>query len=254
MKPDARIWAVAGLLTLIGVLLLPQGASLVLASLAALALILLARAPWTRFVYALLALGWMLVITVLLHGFMTPGVILWEIPRLGWNLTREGLIHGAELAGRLGLLAMTGTALSLRMGALEGVRVLESFFRPFARIGLPVGSLILVLGLAMRFIPTLYGEALLIRKSLLTRGWQFGGGWRGRIMSSLPLLLPTLVAGLRRSDAVAETLLLRGFRPGMMRTPPAPVGWGFHEVGLLLLAGAPWAVYFAEKLLAGVGP
>jgi energy-coupling factor transport system permease protein len=246
LDPRARIFAV--ILLIIGLMVLPWGVSLwtvtVVASVALFAL----KVPVKRLSAAVATLSWMLVITVAVHGFTAPGHVLWEVPLVEWKLTLEGLAQGGLFAGRLAAVVILGAGLSLSMSALEGVRALEALGRPFAVIGLPVATLTMVLALSLRFVPTLFEEAMLLRKALQARGWTPGHGLVNRIRAWIPLFVPVLASGLRRSDEIAETLVLRGYAPGVRRTSMFEGHWGWRETLVVMLAILPWLMLLFEVL------
>jgi len=238
LDPRARL--LAGVTLLAGLMVLPWGWPLWTAGLLAPLAIGMVRPPLKRLLTALLALSWMLIITVAVHAFSTPGHILWEVPALKWVLTVEGLEKGTLFAGRLAAVVLVGAAVSLSVGPLEGVRAVESLASPLRRIGIPVASLALIFGLALRFVPTLFDEAKTLKKALAARGWTSGKGLTGRIQAWIPLFIPLLASGLRRGDDIAETLVLRGYAPDRNRTSSLESRWGMRETGLILLTLIPF--------------
>lgn len=237
---DARARLLSVLLVVVGVMVLPWGAPLWAILAVAVILLLILRPPFGRMKRALAALLWMLSITVLVHAFTAPGKVLWEMPLTGWILTLEGLATGLLFAGRLAVVVVLGVGLSLNMGPLEGVRALEALASPLRWIGVPVATLTMVLALALRFVPTIFEEALLLRKALMARGWSVEGGITHRIRSWVPLFVPVLASGLRRSDDVAETLVLRGYDPTVRRSSMIPWSWGWGETVLVAGSLLPW--------------
>lgn len=239
---DPRARLLAGATLLAGLMVLPWGWPLWSAALLAPLAIAAVRPPLNRLFTALFALSWMLLITVAVHAFSTPGHILWELPALRWTLTLEGLEKGVLFAARLAAVVLVGAAVSLSVGPLEGVRAVESLAKPLRKIGVPVASLALIFGLALRFVPTLFDEAKTLKKALTARGWTQGKGVAGRVRAWIPLFIPLLASGLRRGDDIAETLVLRGYAPGRARTSWRESRWGWRESALLALTLVPFVL------------
>jgi len=240
---DARARIVSAALLALGLMLLPWGPSLWSCAAFSIAGLFYARPPFGRIRAAIAALGWMLLITLVVHAFSTPGHVLWEMPLTGWRMTLEGVAKGALFSGRLAAVMILGAAVSLTVGPVEGIRALESLGRPLSKVGVPVGTMTLVLALALRFVPTLFEEALTLRKALLARGWSPGSGAVGRVKAWIPLFIPVLASGLRRSDDVAETLVLRGYHPSGRRTSLDPSVWGARESFAAGVAALPWLIW-----------
>ncbi|MCB2200788.1 energy-coupling factor transporter transmembrane protein EcfT [bacterium] len=240
---DPRARLLAGVALMIGLLLLPWGAPLWLAGALLPVALMLVRPPFARLLTALFAISWMILLTLLVHAFSTPGHLIWEVPGVGWVMTVEGLERGGLFAGRLTAIVLLGAAVSLSINPLEGIRAVETLARPLGRIGVPVGSISLVFGLALRFVPTLFEEAKSLRNALLVRGWSPGKGMIGRVLAWIPLVIPLLASGLRRSDDIAETLVLRGYTPSGQRSSGRSLKWGWSESTLVAVTLLPFALF-----------
>lgn len=231
---------------MLGLMILPWGGALWAAAVAIPVTLSLVRPSFQRLLTALFAISWMMLITILVHAFSTPGHLVWEIPGVGWIMTVEGLQKGALFAGRLTAIILLGSAISLSIHPLEGIRAVESMARPLAKIGVPVGSIALVFGLSLRFIPTLFDDAKTLRNALLARGWTPGKSLMARIKAWIPLFIPLLASGLRRGDDIAETLVLRGFTPQGVRSSGHSLAWGWRETILLSISVVPFLLFFSR--------
>lgn len=119
-------------------------------------LILLAGGHWRFFLRGLWVLRWLFLCTVLLHLLFSPGRTLFGSV---W-LSLDGLLRGLQVCEQLALAVLFSSLLTLSTSPSELAAAVSSLLRPFARFGLPVGELSLLLLLALHFIPVLREEAL----------------------------------------------------------------------------------------------
>ncbi len=221
---DSRAKFIAAVAIIITVLLLPVGLFLWIATALIVAGIILSKSSLLRITGPILLLGWMFVLTILIHGFTTPGHIVWKVPFTGGGdstgliLTREGLEKGGILSLRISLATITAGLVALTTPLSQVLRAFEYFGKPLSLVGIKIGSLVMMITLALRFIPTLYDESKMLKKSLMARGWFTGKGFTRRITYWIPLLVPLIANGMRRSDVLAETLVVRGYDPNVQRS------------------------------------
>jgi len=96
---------------------------------------------------------------------------------------------------------------------------LEATLGPLARLGLPVRELVLVLTIALSFVPTFFEEIDKITKAQRARGVDFrSGGLAQRFRSLVPVFIPIFVSAFRRAEDLAIALEARGFRGAPRRT------------------------------------
>jgi energy-coupling factor transport system permease protein len=237
LDPRARL--LCGLILIVQVVLIPPGLHLLISLALLVVYVFMGRPPLSRLALGLVAVAWMLGLTLLLHAFTTPGHILWTVPKVGWMMTVEGLQNGLLLAGRLSSLVLLGVTLSLAVSALEAIRAMDVLLHPLARLKVPVGTFSLLLGMTLRFVPSLYEEALILRKALKARGWNPGKGILSRVRAWIPLFIPLLANALRRADDLAETLVLRGYNPKAVRTKYGLSKWTRIDTLSLVLVLIP---------------
>lgn len=158
-----------------------------------------------------------IVLTLTLNVFMTPGEILWQWRFL--TVTKEGLVKGAMMGARL-ILLITGTSLlTLTTSPIALTDGIESLLRPGRRIGIPAHELAMMMSIALRFIPTLLEETEKIMKAQMARGADFeSGNLLRRAKSLIPLLVPLFVSAFRRADELATAMEARCYRGGEGRT------------------------------------
>ncbi len=131
---------------------LPWMASAALVFLSALLGMMLAALHQAAHAGRLLRRAWLfLAVIVLVYGWATPGTLL--VPESSWlSPSEEGLRAGALQAWRLTLL-IVGLALATGGLAPEAlVAGLYTLLQPLARVGVPVGTLVLRLSLVLAYV------------------------------------------------------------------------------------------------------
>ncbi|NLL19275.1 MAG: energy-coupling factor transporter transmembrane protein EcfT [Clostridia bacterium] len=158
-----------------------------------------------------------IVFTVTLHLFLTPGS---EIFRWGiLKITVEGVRQGVFMGLRLIFLVFITSLLTLTTSPISLTDGLEYLLSPGRKVGLPAHELAMMMSIALRFIPTLLEETEKIMKAQMARGADFESGnlWR-RAKNMVPLLVPLFVSAFRRADDLAMAMEARCYRGGTGRT------------------------------------
>lgn len=164
-------------------------------------------------------------------------------PAFGW-LARHASVEGARL-GALFVARIAGAALAVHglATAWPGERAADVAARalaPLERLGVPVRDGRTVLGLAVRFAPSLARDAERIARVQDLRAGRPPSGWRERLTRRRAALVPALVSTLERAEHVAMALEARHYR---LRSPQPEGGrgapaWGSVAAGVALAAGA----------------
>jgi energy-coupling factor transport system permease protein len=158
-----------------------------------------------------------LLITVIINMFMTPGRVLWSF--LFLKITYEGLRQAAFMALRLTFLIVGTSLLTLTTPPIVMTDGIEYFLQPFKRVGVPAHELAMMMTIALRFIPTLMDETDKIMKAQMARGADFeSGNVLNRAKSMVPLLVPLFISAFRRADELAVAMEARCYRGGQGRT------------------------------------
>ena len=214
---DPRIKIVAALFYFIALFMAKQLLAYGLLGAFAIFTILLSRVPGKMLLKGLKPLLFLLIITAVLNGFLTEGQTLWRYGFL--VLTKEGLWQGLWMAGRLLLLVLISSLLTLTTTPLSITDALEHLFRPGQKIGLPAQELAMMIAIAMRFIPTLAEEAGRIAKAQASRGMDMKkGSLRKRVSHMFALIVPFFLSALQRADDLALAMESRGYQPGVQRS------------------------------------
>ncbi|MCK5740139.1 energy-coupling factor transporter transmembrane protein EcfT [bacterium] len=178
----------------------------------------ISRIPFKLFLRNLRPFVWLFGLTFFLHLFFTKGRILFFIPVIDVPIYREAVQNGVIYTFRILVLILIATQLSLTTSPVELTDALDRLLRPLRRIGVPTYDLVMMLTLALRFVPVLLAEAERIRKAQLSRGASFDGNIWQRIKNTLPLLLPLFISAFRRADELAMAMDARCYHGGPSRT------------------------------------
>jgi energy-coupling factor transport system permease protein len=178
---------------------------------------LISSAPLLALLRTLRTMFWLGFFMFFFYLFTTPGRPLATF--LGVSMTWEGVVAGATQVYRLCLLVIISALLTFTTSPTQLAHGLEALLGPLARVGLPVRESVMVLTIALRFVPTLFNEIDKIVKAQRARGADFGSGapWQ-RIRSWAPTFVPIFVSAFRRADDLAKAMEARGFRGARHRT------------------------------------
>ncbi|MCL6450391.1 MAG: energy-coupling factor transporter transmembrane protein EcfT [Acetobacteraceae bacterium] len=202
--------------------------------LAGLALTRLKPRPVLR---GLRSVWFLVVLTVLLNLFMTPGPTLFRLGPL--HATQTGAVMGLFMGGRLVLLILATSLLTLTTSPIDLTDGLERLLQPFRRVGVPAHELAMMMTIALRFIPTLVEEADKIMKAQMARGADFmSGNIVRRVRSLVPLLVPLFVSAFRRADDLALAMEARCYRGGLNRTRMRQLKFMPRDLGAALASVA----------------
>lgn len=177
----------------------------------------LAGIPVIMIVRSLKPLWFIIILTLLIHVFTTPGTVLYTVGPL--TITQEGLRQGLLMSLRLVFLIIISSLLTFTTSPVALTDGIERLLKPFKKIGLPAHELAMMMTIALRFIPTLLEETDRIMKAQMARGADFtSGNLLRRARNMIPLLVPLFISAFRRADELATAMEARCYRGGDQRT------------------------------------
>lgn len=214
---DPRTKIIGTVLVITGIFLAEEYAAY-LAVLAFLSMVIsLSSVPLAMYLRSLRPLWLIIVFTLGIHIFTTPGTSLYQLGPLA--ITQEGLRQGILMSVRLLFLISISSALTFTTSPIALTDGIERLLNPFKRIGLPAHELAMMMTIALRFIPTLLEETDRIIKAQTARGADFSsGGILKRAKSLVPILVPLFISAFRRADDLAIAMEARCYRGGQNRT------------------------------------
>ena len=186
----------------------------------------------------------LIIFTMLVNMFATPGEVIFSIWRL--KLTKEGIVRAVFMAIRLVLLIFGSSLLTLTTKPIQLTDGLEKLLSPLRVIGLPAHELAMMMTIALRFIPTLLDETDKIMKAQTSRGADFeSGNLIERAKGLIPLLVPLFVSAFRIAGDLAMAMEARCYRGGSGRTRMHEIKFkGADYISFLILV-----IYFAIIIL-----
>ena len=180
-------------------------------------IIALAGIPLIMIVRSLKPLLFIILLTLLIHIFTTPGSVVYVLGPL--TVTQEGVRMGLLMTLRLVFLIIISSLLTFTTSPVALTDGIERLLKPFKKIGLPAHELAMMMTIALRFIPTLLEETDRIMKAQMARGADFtSGNLLRRARNMIPLLVPLFISAFRRADELATAMEARCYRGGDHRT------------------------------------
>ncbi|MBA2876946.1 energy-coupling factor transporter transmembrane component T family protein [Thermaerobacillus caldiproteolyticus] len=190
-----------------------------------LVLLFLSRIPIAFILRGLKPILWIVLVTFLLHMFMTKeGDLLYQWGRLA--IYEGGIKQGIFISLRFLLFIMITTLLTLTTTPIEVTDGVESLLAPLKKLHVPVHELALMMSISLRFIPTLLEETEKIMKAQAARGVDFSGGsFSERVKAIVSLLVPLFINSFKRAEELATAMEARGYRGGEGRTKFRQLTW-----------------------------
>lgn len=188
----------------------------------------------------------LVIFTALLNLFMTPGDEVLFSKGI-FTVTKEGVFLATKMAVRIILLIIGTSILTLTTTPTVLTGGLEVLLSPLKKIGVPVSVFVMMISIALRFIPTLLDETDKIIKAQTSRGADFEhGNPLKRIRAMVPILVPLFVSAFRRADELAVAMECRCYNSEGERTSYRRFRFGKYDlyalINLILICGILIAV------------
>ncbi len=176
----------------------------------------------------------LVVITAALNLFMTQGEKIIFSKGI-FTVTLEGIYMATKMAVRIILLIVGTSILTLTTTPTVLTGGLEVLLSPLKKIGIPISVFVTMIGIALRFIPTLLDETDKIIKAQTSRGADFENkNPILRIKSMIPILIPLFVSAFRRADDLAVAMECRCYNADANRSSYRRFSFGKYDLYALL--------------------
>ena len=214
------------------------------------AVILLSKVPFSFMVKGLKAVWVILLFTMALNLFLTPGTVLWQAGFL--KITYEGLFTAGRMCIRLVYLILGASLMTLTTTPNKLTDGLEALFRPLKAVHMPVHEIAMMMSIALRFIPILLEETDKIMKAQMARGADFEtGGLLKRVRAMIPLLVPLFVSAFKRANDLALAMEARCYHGGEGRTQMKPLRYGKSDAAAYVILVVYLAAAIALRVVFG---
>ena len=143
------------------------------------------------------------------------------------GISMDGLVRSVTAVARIILLVGFALTLSSTTMPTDVAAALASLMSPLARLGVPVGGIATATSVALRFIPITADEVERIRCAQRARGAVLEGSLAVTLRGWRQVLVPLVVALLRRADDLAEAMSARCYtgEQTSMAEPLRPRDW-----------------------------
>lgn len=221
-KLDPRVKIVATFLYIVSLFLFDSFAGYIVVTAFLATCILLSRVPFSYMVRGLRAIVMLLLITVVINMFMTPGEAM--VSFLGLTITKEGFRTAVFMGLRLMYLIIGSSLMTLTTTPNDLTDALEKLLGPLKVFKAPVHEIAMMMSIALSFIPILIEETDKIMKAQMARGADFENkNLIKRINSYIPILVPLFISAFRRAGDLAMAMEARCYRGGEGRTKMKPL-------------------------------
>ena len=243
-KLDARLKIILTLLYIIVLFMIDNPICYILIALATGILLLKSEIPFKYFLKGLKPMLFIILFTVIINLFLTPGEAIWKSDLLGINMmvTKEGVKMAILIIVRLSLLVFLTSLLTLTTSPMSLTDGIERILSPLEIIKVPSHEIAMMMSIAIRFIPTIMEETEKIMKAQTARGADFeSGNLIKRAKAMIPLLVPLFVSAFRRADELATAMDSRCYNSGNKRTRMKEMKFKKRDylvlIGFILVSG-----------------
>ena len=205
-----------------------------------------AKLSFLRLLKSIKPLYPIIIITLLVHMFSTPGEVIYKISV--FNMTKEGILQGLLMVVRLIFLLLFSSIITMTTSPLELTDGLEKILNPFKKIGLPAHELAMMMTIALRFIPTLLLETQRIMMAQKARGADFqSGSIIKKAKNLLSLVVPLFLSAFRRADELAIAMESRCYRGGEGRTRMYELSFAARDTYAVFIVSLVFLLMFLAK-------
>jgi energy-coupling factor transport system permease protein len=244
LDPRAKILALAALMP--AIFLVGGFAGLLVLLLCALCIQALSRVPPSYTLRGMrLLLATMIVIAIFQVLFFPNPAAETTIWRWGvLSISGDGLRLAALTFMRVLLLYHLTSTLLFTTALMDLADGMEVLLGPLKRLRVPVNELVMVVVIALKFVPLLVAELERLIKAQTARGARFDrGGLVQRARKLGALLIPLFVSAFGRAETLTTAMEARCYRGGRGRTKRRVLRFGRADaaalaVALLFAAGA----------------
>lgn len=156
-------------------------------------------------------------ISALIQVLLTRGGKTYQVFFL--HISQSGLEAGLVLLIRLLLILLVAQLLILTTSTLAMTDGLDKMLKPLSKVGFPSEELLMIMTIALRFLPLLMNEAVEVKKAQIGRGAEFeSGSLIVRLKKQILIIVPVFNLALQRAVDLSQAMESRAYAPGAVRS------------------------------------
>ena len=148
------------------------------------------------------------------------------------------LMSGLLLILRFSALILAISLMTFCVSASEMIHGLQRILRPLNALGIHTMDFVMIIQIALHFLPLLAQSAERIAKAQASRGAEWGlksKGLLNRVKQIFPLMIPLFTISLTRAETMALAMDARAYGYKANRTSMVEYSFGWHEAVFLLI-------------------
>lgn len=162
----------------------------------------------------------------------------------------EGVLFAVFILLRLVIIVTLSTILTITTKPTDLNLGLERVLKPLKIIKVNTEEIAMIIGISLRYIPTLLDEANKIILAQASRGVDFQEGkFKDKIVQIISLLVPMFIISFQRSDELANAMEARCFVPGKPRTRLNQLTWKPLDTAVLVVTFTFMIVSIGVRIL-----
>lgn len=170
-------------------------------------------------------LSFLVVLAVIIYGF-SEITMFTPYNRGTLAVYETGLLMALFILLRLIIIVTLSTVLTITTKPTDLNLGLERVLKPLKLVRVNTEEIAMIIGIALRYIPTLLDEANKIMLAQASRGVDFQEGkFKDKVVQIISLLVPMFIISFQRSDELANAMEARCFIPGKERTRLNQLQW-----------------------------
>lgn len=185
-------------------------------------------------------------------------IVLFEGTNFAFTLYLDAIYNTLYTFLRIILMLAFSLILTSTTRPMDLTYALEWYLTPLKLIKIPIHIIVMIISLALRFIPTLLEETDRIMKAQASRGVDFENGkFLEKVRAIISLIIPLFISAIQRSSELADAMEVRGYNPEGKRTRYRVMKIRFRDVMTLLfmiaiLAGIILLIHFNINIFVWV--
>lgn len=189
----------------------------------------LSRVALMTYIRGVKPLIWLILFATCLRVLFTGGGTVYF--NMGpFIISSFGLLTGIYTFSRFVMIIFVSTIVTLTTKPIDLTDAISFLLHPLKYVKIPVEDFVLMLTIALRFIPNLLDETQKVMDAQRARGTVFGEGNLLQQMKKLvPIILPLFASSLNRAEAMADVMEVKGYQSGKKRSSFRQLSWSRRD-------------------------